>query len=170
MRIHFPIWYETPLLIAVHKWTSSHGPSRKHPAENSQKLSKHCIIFLASKDTPKSWLLILESPSKNREKVQYYVDILAISLLHSFEKKRRICTAKYILFIFAVKKRIMMIFTEILPGLILKLFWYIMGGEASTLSVSWLDPSYIVGLTALRLAFFMGYGSNKVVEWFLYWI
>ena len=28
--------------------------------------------------------------------------------------------------------------------------------------------SNIVGLTALRLAFFMGYGPNKVVQWFLY--
>ena len=25
----------------------------------------------------------------------------------------------------------------------------------------------IVGLTAVRLAFFMGYGSNKVVQWFV---
>ena len=31
-----------------------------------------------------------------------------------------------------------------------------------------LTSSIVVGLTALRLAFFMGYGSKKVVEWFLY--
>ena len=28
--------------------------------------------------------------------------------------------------------------------------------------------SNIVGLTALRLPFFMGYGLNKVVQWFVY--
>ena len=32
------------------------------------------------------------------------------------------------------------------------------------------NVSYIVGLTALRLAFFMGYEKHKVMLWFLYWI
>ena len=107
-RIHFTIWYETLLSLRLHI-LNSWGTS-------SETFLITAWTLLDNTATPKSWLLIWDSPSKSREEMQYYLDILAKSLLHSFEKKRRICTAKYILFIFAVESLIMMIFKEILPG------------------------------------------------------